>query len=76
VDENAERLCSLEVLDLASYGDSWQLIQLDEAISSRCKSLFAPISETELVIMGGIGIETSGEIGTLSDVYIYNTEDG
>ena len=42
----------MEILDLAGANNVWQVVELD-LIAGRWSSIFSPISERDLLIMGG-----------------------
>ena len=73
-----DSLNSLEYIDanamlLQGGFTSWQIVHLDGHMSWRKECLFGPISETELVLLGG---HDSDEMEHTKDVWVHDTITG
>jgi len=63
----------MEILDLGSLDQVWDLIQVNE-ISVRTLPLICPINETDLLIMGGTYRTEDGKSHGRGDVFQFSTE--
>ena len=69
----SNRLNSLETLDLAAASKAWTMLAL-EGVPARDSALMCAISETEMLISGGLYENDKGTTKLFRDAYLYSTE--